>query len=289
MSATPLIIYFFLIFSLFAFNTAHAVSFEQAVSAYNNKDYSKALKEFSLLAGKNDAGSLYFLGQMYRLGLGVASDLNTARDFYERSARQGNVNAQRNLGTIYYYAELQEADHHQAFLWLEKAAHNNDTWSQWLLAVMYHNGEGVTADNMRAYQWAAIAAKNGSSEALAMQNIIKHELSIAQLHQADTFSRMLLSSPRRYAPEKSKTDLTGSFGVQLGVFSTKQNADRFVQEIDEKTHAIIAGHEVYISKTQGIDEAAYRVMTGSFSGLEPAIALCHRLRLEKVDCVSKRR
>jgi len=56
------------------------------------------------------------------LGLGVRLDYNEAMEWYLKAAKQGNVNAQRNIGGMYQKGHGVEQNYHQAMEWFLKAA-----------------------------------------------------------------------------------------------------------------------------------------------------------------------
>lgn len=60
-------------------------------------EYAKALTLLAPLADRGDAGAQVAIGAMYAQGLGVPLDLETARDWFLKSARQGNEKARSNL------------------------------------------------------------------------------------------------------------------------------------------------------------------------------------------------
>ena len=50
-----------------------------------------------LSAAKEDAESLFLMGTMYQLGLGVQKDIPTAKQYFERAAKQGHSKAAESL------------------------------------------------------------------------------------------------------------------------------------------------------------------------------------------------
>ena len=70
-------------------------------AAYDAGDYAKAYAEFSALARQGNAIAQYELGNMYRLGRGVAQDEAEAARRYRRAAAQGDAPSQFWLGLMY--------------------------------------------------------------------------------------------------------------------------------------------------------------------------------------------
>ena len=86
--------------SAIACGTAFA-GFDQAVAAYERKDYVTAFREFRPLAQQGKSSAQYSLGWMYAKGQGVAQDHKEAVKWYRLAADQGDAFAQYNLGGMY--------------------------------------------------------------------------------------------------------------------------------------------------------------------------------------------
>lgn len=82
-------------------------------------------------------------------------------DEYLRKAGEGDVDAQYNLGIIYYHGEGVEKDFEQALSWFQKAAEQGDVDAQYNLGFMYGRGEGVKKDHGQSVQWFTRAAEQG--------------------------------------------------------------------------------------------------------------------------------
>ncbi|MFY9398624.1 MAG: tetratricopeptide repeat protein [Desulfomonilia bacterium] len=82
-------------------------------------------------------------------------------DEYIRKAQQGDVDAQYNLGVIYYHGEGVTRDFEEALSWFQKAAEQDDADAQYNLGFMYGRGEGVKKDQTLSMQWFKRAADQG--------------------------------------------------------------------------------------------------------------------------------
>lgn len=80
-------------------------------------------------------------------------------------AKQGNAEAQFNLGWMYYNGYGVRQDHAKAAKWLEKAAAQNDASAQFLLGGMYKFGDGVRQDYAKAIEWFEKAAAQDHANA----------------------------------------------------------------------------------------------------------------------------
>lgn len=101
---------------------AMAGPFEDAVVAYDKRDYRTALDLISPLAEQGNADAQFMLGRMYDSGHGVPKDYAAAVAWWRRAANQGNAQAQVNLGYMYRLGQGIPQDDVQAHVWLSLAA-----------------------------------------------------------------------------------------------------------------------------------------------------------------------
>src|SRR5205085_9806804 len=79
-----------------------AQSVKAGIAAWQRSDYSAAVAIWRPLAEKGDADAAFNLGQAYRLGRGVPTNLSIAKSWFERAARQNHVDAQTTLGLLLF-------------------------------------------------------------------------------------------------------------------------------------------------------------------------------------------
>ncbi len=142
-------------------------TFDEAVKDYNAGSYIKALNSFYALAKQGDAEAQFNVGMIYANGKGVKADLSEAMRWYEKAAKQENGAAQYNLAQI-YYKKAQEGEPHayeKAKYWYEKAINNHVKEAYNNLAALYMNGLGVEVNEKKAFELFAKAADLGDSEA----------------------------------------------------------------------------------------------------------------------------
>ena len=89
--------------------------------------------------------------------------------YYERSANQGDVQAQNDLGEIYVHGNIVPKDYKVALYWLRKAAQQGHSMAQNNLGNHYHNGFGVEVNIEEALHWYRLSADQGNP--MAMRNI----------------------------------------------------------------------------------------------------------------------
>ena len=70
---------------------SHAAVMGKCSDPYESENYETALQEWNPLAKQGDANAQFNLGQMYRRGQGVVQNNKTAVKWYRLAAEQGNV------------------------------------------------------------------------------------------------------------------------------------------------------------------------------------------------------
>ena len=81
------------------------------------------------------------------------------------SATQGAVDAQFNLGIMYFDGQDVPQDYREAVRWFRLAADQGYAAAQFHLGIMYRHGEGVPQDYREAVRWYLLAAEQGNSDA----------------------------------------------------------------------------------------------------------------------------
>ena len=100
----------------------------------------------------------------------------------EKSANQGNAEAQLFLGKLYYTGDGVVEDDWEALIWLEKSAELGEAEAQFLTGTMYYFGQGTyrrTKNIRKAVFWLDKAKKNG--ETRADEFMKKYDLTIYTL------------------------------------------------------------------------------------------------------------
>ena len=129
------------------------------------KDLHKAIEWYETSAKQGNLRALNNLGLLYKNGDGVEKDLHKAFQLFEEAANKGNSLSQYNLALMYYHGHSVEKDFFKAFTWFKKSAKQGYPSAQCDLAFMYRNGEGTEQDFHKAFKWCEISAKQGDSNA----------------------------------------------------------------------------------------------------------------------------
>ena len=112
---------------------------------------------FALEQKSHDDKLQYRLGQMLHTGTGTEQDNVAAADYWERSAKLGNVNAQYALGKL--WLENGTGDPAQAVAWITKAADGGNAAAQYALGKIYRDGEYVQRDMAKAVALFTLSAE----------------------------------------------------------------------------------------------------------------------------------
>jgi uncharacterized protein len=99
-------------------------------------------------------------GHQYERGL-----FQQAESCWRNKAQKGDLEAQFQLGKLYYHGEGVAADRKQAAAWFTTAAERGHVGAQDFLAVMYLAGDGVSQSPETAIKWYESAAKAGDLSA----------------------------------------------------------------------------------------------------------------------------
>ena len=90
-------------------------------------------------------------------------------------AEQGNIQAQLNLGEIYYGGRGVQQSYKRAFYWWNMAAEQGDASAQILLVRAYSKGEGVKQSDELAIYWAKLGAVQAHAIAQSQLSLIYSE------------------------------------------------------------------------------------------------------------------
>jgi len=124
------------------------------------------------------------LRYLYDSGKLGKTDLQKAAYWYQKSADLGNVNAQFNLGDMYFYGDGVGKNLEQSVLWMRKSAEQGYGKAQNQLGVYYRDGIGVTANPVEAYAWFSAAMNHGFDKATTNLNELEKTMKPDDLTKA---------------------------------------------------------------------------------------------------------
>lgn len=129
------------------------INLASGISAFESKQFSRAIQLLNPLAESGEAEALYRCAIMFQNGLGITRNEKRAFDCMSAAANQGHALAQHGLGFMYMEGDCVTQDGERAVKWFTDAAEQGLTGSQTTLAMIYEQGNGVEADPEKARKW----------------------------------------------------------------------------------------------------------------------------------------
>lgn len=130
---------------------------KDGVDAWQRGDYQAAVAAWRPEALAGDADAQFNLGQAYKLGRGVPTDLAQAESWYRRAAKQGHLQAEDNLGLVLFTANRRK----EAMPYITRSAERGEPRAQYVLGTALFNGDLAPQDWPRAYALTKRASDAG--------------------------------------------------------------------------------------------------------------------------------
>jgi TPR repeat protein len=125
---------------------------DQGATAYNAKDYAKAVELWKKAADMGSANAFNNLGVCYKNGQGVPKDMTKAAEWFEKAANLGHAVAMNGLGYCYLNGNGKPKDQAKAVEWFNKAINAGNASAIDSLGECYRDGTGVKQDFAKAEQ-----------------------------------------------------------------------------------------------------------------------------------------
>jgi uncharacterized protein len=161
-------------------SSVSAQSVRAGIEAWQHADYSRAVEIWRPLAEKGDADAQFNLGQAYRLGRGVPTNLAAAQTWFQRAASKGHTDAQTTLGLMLF----ENGDRAGGVRWLKMAAEKGDPRALLVYGTALFNGDGVKQDPILGYAYVSRAAAQGLAPAQATLEQLDQILPVEQRKKA---------------------------------------------------------------------------------------------------------
>ena len=134
-----------------------AQTVKSGIDQWQSGNYVDAVAIWRPLAEAGDADAQFNLGQAYRLGRGMPTNVAESQKWFERAAAQGHVDAETTLGLLLY----QNGDQASGLKWLKLAADQDEPRAMLVYGTALYNGDGVTQNPVLGYAYVARAAGQG--------------------------------------------------------------------------------------------------------------------------------
>lgn len=267
---------------------ASAQSVRAGIQAWQHADYSQAVAIWRPLAEKGDADAAFNLGQAYRLGRGVTTNLAAAQTWFERAASKGHVDAQTTLGLMLF----ENADRVAGLRWLKQAAEKGEPRALLVYGTALFNGDAVKQDPILGYAYVSRAAAQGLAPAQATLEQLNQILPVEQRKKAlaIAMAKAKAAPPPSSAPVRSPPKLAqvvaakpvppapspapparpaaagGGWRIQLGAFSQRASAEALFKRLS----AALPGHQpLYVQA-----DRVTRLQVGPYPSRAAAAAAC---------------
>lgn len=276
---------------------AQAQSVKAGIEAWQRADYAAAVAIWRPLAEADDADAAFNLGQAYRLGRGVPTNLAAAQTWLERAARKGHVDAQTTLGLLLF----DTGNRIGGMRWLKSAAEQGEPRALLIYGTALFNGDGVVRDPVLAYAYVSRAAELGLAPAKAtlaeMDQIIPLDQRQKGVALALSKATPAKAAPAKAAPTRQTTKAMprppdaapaaapaaataakGGWRVQLGAFSKRGSAEALFKKLSGS--GALAGRQPFYVAAGAIT----RLQAGPYESRAAASSACAALSAKGQPC-----
>jgi TPR repeat protein len=270
---------------------ANAQTVKSGIEAWQGADYEAAVRIWRPLAEAGDADAAFNLGQSYRLGRGVATNLAAAQTWFERAARKGHVDAQTTLGLLLF----DSGNRAGGLRWLKAAAEKGEPRALLIYGTALFNGDATGRDPVLAYAYVSRAAAQGLGPAKATLAEMDQILPLEQrrkglaLAQAKATAAKAVVKPPAVAKSSPKPAVKapaaastvpseGGWRVQLGAFSKRASAEALFKRLSGS--GPLAGRRPFFIAAGAVT----RLQAGPFESRAAAVAACAGLSAKGQPC-----
>jgi TPR repeat protein len=260
------------------------------IEAWQKSDYEGAVAIWRPLAEQGNADAAFNLGQAYRLGRGVPTNLAAAQTWLERAARKDHVDAQTTLGLLLF----ENGNQTGGLRWLKLAAEQGEARALLIYGTALFNGDNVPRDPVLGYAYVSRAAAQGlkpAKETLAQLDAILPveerkkgvALAIAKAKvapppaskaakAATAPSKTATVAETKAAPKAAVPAKSGNWRVQLGAFSQRSSAEALFKKL-QGTTALSGRSASYVAAGP-----VTRLQVGPFESRAAAASACNALK-----------
>lgn len=280
---------------------AAAQTVKAGIEAWQRGDHADAVAIWRPLAEAGDTDASFNLGQAYRLGRGVPTNLGAAQTWLERAARKDHLDAQATLGLLLF----QNGNLQGGLRWLKMAAERGEPRALLVYGTALYNGDGVRPDPVLAYAYVSRAAALGLSAAketlLQLDEVMPLDqrkkglaLALEKAKQAEAPaaeakakakpeskpapSAVADAKTKAKAPAPVQASGSGPWRIQMGAFSKRASAESLYERL--KGSAPVAGLQPFIVPAGAVT----RLQVGPFQSRAAATAACNVLTAKGQPC-----
>ncbi len=241
-----------------------AQSVRAGIEAWQHADYQGAVRIWRPLAEKGDADAAFNLGQAYRLGRGVPTNLAAAATWFERAAAKGHLDAQTTLGLMLF----ENGDRAGGIRWLRQAADKGEPRALLVYGTALFNGDGVKKDPVLGYALVSRAAAQGLAPAQATLEQLDQILPVEMRKKA---LAMAMAKAKAALPPSSKQVRPAQRPVESAAAKPAKPALVTAPSPPLAAQATGGGWRIQLGafSQRASAEALFRKLSGSLSGKQP--------------------
>ncbi|GAA3885884.1 hypothetical protein GCM10022276_01190 [Sphingomonas limnosediminicola] len=270
-----------------------AQSVKSGIAAWQRADYAGAVAIWRPLAERGDVDAAFNLGQAYRLGRGVPINLAAAKNWFERAAKKGHVDAQTTLGLLLF----ENGDREAGIKWLKTASDKGDARAMLVYGTALFNGDAVKRDRVLGYALVSRAAAQGLAPAQETLTQLDGLMPLDQRRKGVALAMAKAKSapspgtkvkkptppqvtqPKlspAVSPPVASAAVTGGWRIQLGAFSHHAGA----QSLFQKLSGGLAGKQPYYVVAGPVT----RLQVGPYPSRASAASACASLSARGQAC-----
>ncbi len=165
------------ILPVFGIGLLNSAQLKKAIALYDKSEFVAAYEILLPMAEQGNAQAQFFLGKMYRYGLGKSANPRQAQKWFDQAikndvvnimkkeARRGDASSQSNLGVMYYEGLGVDRDPEAAANWNRQSAEQGYAIGQSNYAAQLLHGIGVQKNSQQAAFWYGKAAEQEYTQA----------------------------------------------------------------------------------------------------------------------------
>ena len=139
-----------------------------------HRKYADAVQWYLKAAELGDSDAMCRLGGSYQHGNGVEQSIEKAVQMYKKAIiTDGNADALLDLGLCYLQANGVPRNDAHGFFLMERSAKQGNMLAQYNMGVLYKDGIGVEPNMEEAFRWFHLSAAQGYEQAIEFLNRYK--------------------------------------------------------------------------------------------------------------------
>jgi len=181
-----------------------------------------------LEAEKGDLEAQVDLGVMYFSGEGIPQNYDEALKWYRRAADKGNAAAQNNLASMYLKGLGIPRNPIEGAKWMQLAAKQGLPRAQLNLGALYADGIGVGRNPLEAVRWIRRAADQGDAEGQRILGHVFVEGQLARVDSVEAYKWFVLAAAQGDDEAQEARDLIATNLTDKQVAEGQRRASAFV-------------------------------------------------------------